>query len=480
MLFNSFEFLLFLPTVFIFYWLAKKSHQWQNIIVIVASYIFYAWWNWRFCFLLLFTSLMTYFIGLRIERNSRNRKKQKYLSAFNIIVNIGILGVFKYFNFFTESFVDLFATFGIHIDSFTLQLILPVGISFYTFQALGYSIDVYQHRIKATHDFISFMAFISFFPQLLAGPIERAERMLPQYQQNRTFDYTLAVDGCRQILYGFFKKIVIADNLATIVNDAWGNVEGQTGFTLLIYAVAYTMQIYCDFSGYSDISIGIGKLFGIRIMQNFNYPYFSRTIPDFWRKWHISLMKWFQNYIYFPLGGSRCSKWNVVRNTIIVFAISGLWHGANWTFVVWGLYHALIISLFIIFGWQTKYPEDSITIKRFPNPIATIQIILTFLLATFGWIIFRADNFSLFTKYISKLCSPSLFSFSNFNGKGILLASFLLLVWEWIMRNRMHGLQIINHGLLKYRICRIILYYAILLALFNEAGKDVQFIYSQF
>ena len=479
MLFNSFEFLLFLPIVFGLYWLVGKSHRWQNITVFIASYVFYAWWDWRFCFLLLFTSLMTYFIGLGIEQSEGKRKLQKWLSATNIIVNVGILGIFKYFNFFAESFAELFSAFGIHFDSFTLQLILPVGISFYTFQALGYSIDVYQHKIKATHDIFSFMAFISFFPQLLAGPIERASNMLPQYQKKRSFDYTLAVDGCRQILYGVFKKMVIADNLAAVVNTAWDSLNDLSGFALLVYAFAYSMQIYSDFSGYSDISIGIGKLFGIRIMQNFNYPYFSRNIPDFWRKWHISLMKWFQNYIYFPLGGSRCSKWKVIRNTFIVFAVSGLWHGANWTFVVWGLYHALIISVFIFFGLKSKY-IDAESAKQLPSLKVFGQMVLTFVLATFGWIIFRADNFTFFAEYVSKLCSPSIFTISDFEGKSILAASFLLLVWEWLMRKRIHGLQLANHGLLKYKVCRIVLYYTILMLIFHEAGKNVQFIYSQF
>ena len=356
MLFNSLEFLFFLPIVFLLYWFVFRGRRWQNLLIVAASYVFYGWWDWRFLSLLAFTSLCSYASGLLLERNEGNRKAQKIVSAGNIVLNIAILGVFKYFNFFVDNLDLLFTSlFNYHIDWVTMKVILPIGISFYTFQALSYTIDVYRKKLPATHDVVEFFAYISFFPQLVAGPIERATNLLPQFQRDRHFDQSKAVDGLRQMLWGFAKKIVVADSCAEVVNGYWGAYSQMAGVSLFLLGVLFSLQIYCDFSGYSDIAIGTARLFGFNLMRNFNYPYFSRSIPEFWRRWHISLTTWFRDYIYFPMGGSRCAKWKIVRNLLVVWGISGLWHGAAWTYVCWGLFHAVLLSLYTILGVNTKY-----------------------------------------------------------------------------------------------------------------------------
>ena len=355
MLFNSIEFLIFLPLVFLLYWFVfSRNRCWQNLLIVIVSYVFYGWWDWRFLFLIAFTSFCSYTSGLLLERFEGNRKWQKGISAGNIIINLTILGIFKYYNFFVENLDVIFSSlFNSHLDWVTIDIILPVGISFYTFQALSYTIDVYQKKLPATHDSVEFFAYISFFPQLVAGPIERATNLLPQFQKERHFDYVKAVDGCRQMLWGFFKKIVIADNCGYWVDYYWDQYQSLPSFSLFLLGVLFSFQIYCDFSGYSDIAIGCARLFGINLMRNFNFPYFSRSIPEFWRRWHISLTTWFRDYIYFPLGGSRCEKWKSIRNVYIVWGISGLWHGAEWTFVCWGLFHASLLAAYNILGINT-------------------------------------------------------------------------------------------------------------------------------
>lgn len=342
MLFNSLEFLVFLPLVFILYWYVFKKLKQQNLLVIFISYVFYGWWDWRFLTLIAFTTFSSYISGILIEKREGKRKQQKYIAAANIVLNLAILCLFKYFNFFSENLNKLFQVFGWGLDWVTLDLLLPVGISFYTFQALSYSIDVYQKKITPTHDISAFFAFISFFPQLVAGPIERATHLLPQFLSERKFNYSQAVDGLRQILWGFFKKVVVADNCANVVNTIFDSYQTQSGSTLLLGAFLFAFQIYGDFSGYSDIAIGTARLFGINLMKNFNYPYFSHNIAEFWRRWHISLTTWFRDYIYIPLGGSRVSKIKIIRNTFIIFLVSGFWHGANWTFIMWGFYHSIL------------------------------------------------------------------------------------------------------------------------------------------
>ena len=364
MLFNSFEFMLFLPVVFLLYWFVFRERRWQNLLVVVASYVFYGWWDWRFLLLIMFTSACSFASGLLIERCEGRRLAQRMVSAANIVVNIAVLGVFKYYNFFAENLAGILEVMGFRLDWVSVNIILPVGISFYTFQALSYSIDVYQKKLPATHDVVEFFAYICFFPQLVAGPIERATNLLPQFQRGRQFDYASAVDGLRQMLWGLLKKIVVADNCAMVVNQYWDSYASQPGFGLFLVGVLFTLQIYCDFSGYSDIAIGCARLFGFHLRRNFHFPYFSRSIPEFWRRWHISLTTWFRDYIYFPLGGSRCDKWKIIRNVYIVWGISGLWHGANWTFVCWGLFHATLLAIYNVFGINTKSADAKSSLNK--------------------------------------------------------------------------------------------------------------------
>ena len=480
MLFNSLNFLIFLPIVFLLYWFVFKPLKWQNLLVVVASYVFYGWWDWRFLILIAITSLCSYLSGILLEENEGNRKKQKLISAANIVLNLAIFGVFKYYNFFTENISALCEGFGYKLDWVTLDIILPVGISFYTFQALSYTIDVYRGQIKATHNIVEFFAFISFFPQLVAGPIERATNLLPQFQKSRTFDYSKAVDGCRQMLWGFFKKMVVADTCAGCANTIWESYTEQTGFVLWIGALFFTFQIYCDFSGYSDIAIGTARLFGIDLKRNFNVPYFSRNIPEFWRRWHISLMTWFRDYIYFPLGGSRCAKWKVIRNTLIVFGVSGLWHGANWTFVIWGLYHACLIALFILLGINTKAKDVVAAGKFFPSLKESGQMLITFLLAVVGWVIFRAETIGQAWNYLSKMFSTSAFQYAYFDGKRALFFAFVMIVIEWIQRDKEHALQFANNKCFSIRPVRWAVYYSIFASIIFFAGGNQTFIYFQF
>ena len=480
MLFNSFEFMAFLPIVFLLYWFVFRGRKWQNLLVVIASYLFYGWWDWRFLFLIALTSLFSFGSGLLIEHFDGQRRRQRVVSAANIVLNLGILGVFKYYNFFVENLDALFGALGWHLDWVTMQIILPVGISFYTFQALSYTIDVYQRKLPATHDIVEFFAYISFFPQLVAGPIERATNLLPQFQQQRHFDYAKAVDGMRQMLWGFLKKLVIADNCAVVVNQYWDRYSELPGFTLFLLGVFFTFQIYCDFSGYSDIAIGCARLFGFNLMRNFNYPYFSRSIPEFWRRWHISLTTWFRDYIYFPLGGSRCDKWKIIRNVYIVWAISGLWHGANWTFVCWGLFHATLLAIYNLFGINTKYKNMVAYGRYLPNMKEALQIALTFFLTVIGWIIFRAETMTQAVEYLTAMFTNRFFDASTIDGKMSLLFCLLLMLVEWVQRNKQYALQFPNKYVFKYSIIRNLIYVIIVYLLFIYSGKVQTFIYFQF
>ena len=482
MLFNSFEFMLFLPIVFLLYWFVFKPRKLQNLFLVVASYIFYGWWDWRFLFLIALTSACSYASGLLLEHYEGKRKAQQIVSASNIVLNLLILGVFKYYNFFVESLESLFISlFNYHLDWVTINVILPVGISFYTFQALSYTIDVYQKKLPATHDIVEFFAYISFFPQLVAGPIERATNLLPQFQKDRQFDYAKAIDGFRQMLWGFFKKIVIADNCASVVNGYWDSYQDLPGLTLFLMGVMFTFQIYCDFSGYSDIAIGTARLFGFNLMRNFNFPYFSRSIPEFWRRWHISLTTWFRDYIYFPLGGSRCEKWKIIRNVFIVWGISGLWHGANWTFVCWGLFHATLLAIYNIFGINTKYKNIVAFEHYLPNVKELLQISLTFFLAVIGWIIFRAETMTQAIDFISSMFTNQFFDSSYLYGKLYLCYCLLLMVIEWMQRDKQHALQWNLTIIENKKWAQVLVDYIVLiliLSLGNFQGN--QFIYFQF
>lgn len=473
MLFNSLEFAIFLPIAFLLYWFVfNRKVRWQNLFVVVASYIFYGWWDWRFLFLIAFTSFCSWGSGLLIHKY-RETPTAKLCHVLNIVLNLAILGVFKYYNFFVSSFSKLFSL-G-HADGLLLHIILPVGISFYTFQALSYSIDVYRQKLEPTRDIIQFFAFVSFFPQLVAGPIERATNLLPQFEKPRKFDYSQAVDGMRQILWGLFKKIAVADTCAVYVDQVFGNFQTQDGTTLIIAAILFAIQIYGDFSGYSDIAIGTAKLFGIRLMRNFRNPYFSRDIAEFWRRWHISLTTWFRDYVYIPLGGSRVSKGKIIRNTFIIFLLSGFWHGANWTFIAWGAYHAILFLPLILMGKNRKYLNEVAEGKALPSLKETGQMLLTFMLATAGWIIFRSDSIAQAWQYFGQI--PHL---GTPYTEGLLTITLLtagMFVVEWVQRQREHGLDL---QMLKSHILKFSIYYIIIFILFLVQKGAESFIYFQF
>ena len=481
MLFNSLEFLVFLPIVFLLYWFVFRKRHWQNLLIVIASYVFYGWWDWRFLFLLAFTTLCSFASGLLIQSYENRRKLQYWVSVGNIVINIGILCIFKYYNFFVENLdVLLGSMLGYHLDWVTLNIVLPVGISFYTFQALSYSIDVYRHNIKATRDIVGFAAYIGFFPQLVAGPIERATNLLPQFQKDRRFDYANAVDGLRQMLWGFLKKVVVADNCAMVVNEYWGQYQDLPVLTLLLLGVLFAFQIYCDFSGYSDIAIGCARLFGFNLMRNFDNPYFSRSIPEFWRKWHISLMTWFRDYVYFPLGGSRCSKLKILRNVFIVWGISGLWHGADWTFVCWGLFHAVLLSIYIIFGINSRYKMPVAYGRILPKFKELLQMMLTFMLTIFGLFIFRAESMSQAFGFFSSMIKNRFFDPAYLIGSYSLLLAVILMVIEWLQRDKQHALQFTGKRPFNHRIVRWGIYYIIIYLIAECAVPSQSFIYFQF
>jgi len=487
MLFNSLSFAIFLPIVFAFYWFVFRHNlKLQNLFIIVASYVFYGWWDWRFLILIVLSSICSWGCGLLIQRADNQqdtsispRLSRKFILICDIALNIGILGLFKYYNFFVENFISAFSSIGINLQAHTLSIILPVGISFYTFQGLSYSIDIYKRKFKPTKDIIAFFSFISFFPLLVAGPIERASNLLPQFFIKRTFDYSKAVDGMRQILWGLFKKIVIADNCANIVNNIFENSHDQTGSSLLLGAVFFAFQIYGDFSGYSDIAIGTARLFGINAMRNFNFPYFSRDIAEFWRRWHISLTTWFRDYIYIPLGGSRVSKTKVVRNTFIIFLLSGFWHGANWTFIVWGVFHAFLFLPLILLGKNRKNTDTVAEGRLLPNLKELFQMSLTFFLVVIGWIFFRAENFGQAVEYLGGMMHVNTLqaSYKLFMMKESWLVLGMLIV-EWIGRKNQFGLE--KLGITWKPVYRYTFYYFILLLIFLFAGKEQVFIYFQF
>lgn len=476
MLFNSVEFAIFLPIVFTIYWLLRKYYRVQNFVLLVSSYFFYGWWDYRFLALIVLSSFIDYFIGIYLQRMEKDIHR-KLLLSISLLVNLGLLGFFKYYNFFLDNFVTAYSFFGQTLKTERLNIILPVGISFYTFQTLSYSIDVYRRKIEATKDILAFFSFVSFFPQLVAGPIERASNLLPQFEIKRSFDYQLAVDGLRQILWGFFKKVVIADNCAVIVNEVFANHSDYGGSTLILGAVFFAFQIYGDFSGYSDIAIGLSRLFGFNLKRNFAYPYFSRSIGEFWRRWHISLSFWFRDYVYIPLGGSRVSKLLMIRNTFIIFLVSGFWHGANWTFVVWGLFNALLF-LPSYFRKGNKEMDLISNTRLLPSVNEAISIVTTFFLITIGWVFFRSENIGHSFSYLSGIFSVSLFQVPQYLTERVVLWIVLMLTIEWLQRDKEHALQF--GTLLPRRYMRWSLYYIILFLLLIEQGTQQGFIYFQF
>ncbi len=440
MLFNSIDFAIFLPIVFVLYWfLTNKNLKLQNLLVVVSSYIFYGWWDWRFLILIVISTFTDFIIGIALSKQNSILHK-KMLLLVSIFVNLGMLGFFKYYNFFVENFIAAFSFFGNPIQPNTLNIILPVGISFYTFQTLSYTIDVYRKKLEPTNDYIAFTAFVSFFPQLVAGPIERASNLLPQFYVKRTFNYDKAVDGMRQILWGLFKKVVIADNCAVFVNLIFNNSDSYAGSTLVLGVIFFAFQIYCDFSGYSDIAIGTARLFGFDLMRNFAFPYFSRDIAEFWRRWHISLSTWFRDYLYIPLGGSKGGVGMKIRNTFLIFVISGFWHGANWTFIIWGALNALYFIPLMLSNKNRDHIEIVAKGRYLPDLWDTFKILVTFVLTLFAWIFFRAENVSHAVSYISSIFSISFFTIPAFQGIGrsislLLMILFLVLV-EWFGREK--------------------------------------------
>lgn len=475
MVFNSFEYLFFLPIAFLLYWiLFKKKLQHQNFLLLVLSYVFYAWWDWRFLSLILLSSFVDYYCGRFIYKSENNKTKKSWL-WLSIFVNLGLLGVFKYFNFFSESFKDLFQSIGYEMNALTLDVVLPVGISFYTFQTMSYTIDVYKGQMKPTSNMLQFFSFVSFFPQLVAGPIERARNLLPQFSEPRKFKYNFVADGMRQILWGLFKKVVVADNCAVVVNEIFGNYENLNPATLAVGVIFFAFQIYGDFSGYSDIAIGTARLFGFNLMQNFASPYFSRDIAEFWRRWHISLSTWFRDYLYIPLGGSRGGKKMIVKNIFIIFVVSGFWHGANWTFVIWGALNALYITPLILLKKNRKNVDSAVTGKFFHSFKDFLSISFTFFLTCIAWIFFRSVDVGSAFGYLARL-----FSFQSWDIPSTDLKPFayifILLIVEWVQRNKLHGLSIALSPLLV----RWFIYLLIILIIILFGASSDSFIYFQF
>ena len=482
MLFNSIDFAIFLPVVFLLYWfVTNKNLKFQNLLIVAASYLFYGWWDWRFLSLILFSTIVDYSVGRGLLKHE-NLSKRKLLLWTSILVNLGFLGFFKYYNFFIDNFTAAFSFLGTEISANSLNIILPVGISFYTFQTLSYTVDVYKRKLEPTKDFIAFTAFVSFFPQLVAGPIERATHLLPQFYKQRTFDYAKAVDGMRQILWGLFKKIVIADNCAQFANEIFNNSADMSGSSLVLGALFFTFQIYGDFSGYSDIAIGTSRLFGFDLMQNFNFPYFSRDIAEFWRRWHISLSTWFRDYLYISLGGSRGGTWKKIRNTFIIFIVSGFWHGANWTFIAWGALNA-IYFLPLLLAKKNRTNLGTVAHgKKIPNLKELFAMLFTFGLTVFAWIFFRAENMTHAFNYISEIFSLSLFEMPELSFKIIqtimLVVAFVLI--EWIGREGKYALEHIHYYFRK-KFLRWGVYLVIALTIFIFGNfNKTEFIYFAF
>lgn len=485
MIFNSFEFLLFLPLTFLVYWLVFKERTARNLFIIAASYTFYGWWNVKFLGLIAFTTLCSYLSGLVIERlNDRRHRAALAVLWVNAAINLGILGAFKYFDFFAHSFYQMMNALGWAVDDVTLGLVLPVGISFYTFQALSYSIDVYRRKIEASRDILAFFAFVSFFPQLVAGPIERASNLLPQFMRSHSFDYSQGVSGMRQILWGLFKKMVVADNCAAAVDVIFGDYASMGAANLWIGAALFSFQIYGDFSGYSDIAVGAARLFGFELMRNFKLPFFSRDIGEFWRRWHISLTTWFRDYVYIPIGGSRVGKLKKVRNTFVIFLLSGFWHGATWGYLAWGAYHAVLFVPMILTGRNRKYLDEPAEGRRLPSISEAAMMAWTFVLVSIGFVFFR-------TKEIGYACDYLKMMFAGFtpHDSSVPLIGFVPLCWvavmmcaEWVARHRENPLAFHGDekGLFRSRAARCALYYVIFMTILLFSGNQQQFIYFQF
>jgi len=477
MLFNSIPFFIFLSIVFVLYWLVfEKRHKMQNILLLVGSYLFYGWWDYRFLALILASTLVDYFVGIALAKKE-NKNTRKQLLWISLIFNLGLLGFFKYFNFFIDSWVDAWQLAGVSMHSSTLNIILPVGISFYTFQTLSYTIDIYRKKITPTHNFIEFATYVAFFPQLVAGPIERAAQLLPQFKTKKHFNFKLAKEGIQLIVWGLFQKMVIADSCATYANAIFANHQNLNSLTLIMGAVYFAFQIYGDFAGYSNIAIGTAKLFGFNLMRNFNYPYFSRDIAEFWRRWHISLSTWFRDYLYIPLGGSRGSKGQQIRNIFIIFLVSGFWHGANWTFVVWGGLHALFFLPLLLMKRNRKHLDLIALNKVLPGMREFFQMLLTFSLTSFAWVFFRSATITESFLYIRRLFINLNFKveFLNIERYSIemLLVIGVFVLMEWFNRDKECPIS----G--KYSFLKMMMIILLILTL-GVYSEHQNFIYFQF
>ncbi|WNJ18136.1 MBOAT family protein [Pontibacter sp. G13] len=476
MLFNSIEFGIFLPIVFALYWgIGKQRIRAQNLLLLGASYLFYGWWDARFLLLIALSSVVDFGVARAIYSTKRPARR-KWLVGLSLAVNLGLLGFFKYYNFFLTSFVEAFTFFGNAPNIQTLSLILPVGISFYTFQTLSYTIDVYRGKLKPSRNLITFLAYVSFFPQLVAGPIERATNLLPQFAKQRSMSFESGRDGLRLILWGLFKKVVIADTCAIYANEIFQHYGNYSSPILVLGAVYFAFQIYGDFSGYSDIAIGTAKLFGFDLMTNFRYPYFSRDIAEFWRRWHISLSTWFRDYLYIPLGGSRGGLFLTIVNVMIIFVVSGFWHGANWTFIVWGALNGLYFIPVLIMGRNRQNLDTVDAGRRFPRLSSLVQIGLTFGLTMIAWVFFRAESLTHAWGYLSQMAAMQLgpIPWKMFEYMPLVA---LLVVWEWIMRERRHGLDFPDT---QWMPAKWGFYVGMVFLTLYHAGGNETFIYFQF
>ncbi|WP_026704110.1 MBOAT family O-acyltransferase [Flavobacterium soli] len=478
MLFNTVSFAIFLPVVLVLYWfVTSKNLKLQNLLLLLSSYFFYACWDYRFLFLLIFSTGLDYFTAIKIDDTS-NVKLKKFWLWLSICINLGFLSVFKYYNFFIESFSEGLSSFGVENSLWTLNIILPVGISFYTFHGLSYIIDVYKERIKPEKYFIDYGVFVSFFPLLVAGPIERATHLLPQIKKKRFFSDVCFRDGLKQILWGLFKKVVIADNCARYVNVVFDNSDDYSGSTLVLVAILFAFQIYGDFSGYSDIALGSARLFGIDLLKNFAFPYFSRDIAEFWRRWHISLSSWFKDYVYIPLGGSRGTMLKQVKNIFIIFLLSGFWHGANWTFVFWGLINAIYFLPLLLLNRNRNNIEIVAAKSFFPSMKESLQMLFTFGLTTFAWIFFRSNSLQDAFSFISNIFTKSLFLKPEIHPKTTVMLIFVFIIIEWFGRRDEYAIAKMFQD--QPRFIRWTFYYLIVFAIFYFSENERQFIYFQF
>ncbi|MDX2133688.1 MAG: MBOAT family O-acyltransferase [Saprospiraceae bacterium] len=478
MLFPTLDFALFLPTVFFLYWfVAGRGVRARNALLLGASYVFYGWWDWRFCLLMLFSTAVDYFAARQLS-GADDPGRRRLVLGLSIAINLGLLGFFKYANFFIAQFSAAFSFFGHPVGWRSLDIILPVGISFYTFQTMSYTIDVYRRRLEASRDPVAFAAYVSFFPQLVAGPIERAASLLPQFESPRRFSYRASVDGLRQILWGLFKKVVVADSCAVVVDDLFANPAAHNGSALLLGAFLFAFQVYGDFSGYSDIAIGTARLFGFTLMRNFAYPFFSRDLAEYWRRWHISLSTWFRDYLYQPLGGSRGGRWMSIRNTTIVFLVSGFWHGANWTYILWGAVHALLFIPLLLLGRNRLHLDTVAHGRRLPSWQEMRQMSTTFLLLSLSLVLFRAESLTHAGTYFAGLLDRSLFAMPTAMPETTLFFIGILLAFEWVGREQPHALAL--PAARWPRPARWALYYTLAFAVVLLSGEQKPFIYFQF